>query len=141
MRFSIQSNVIGCGLLLVLAAGAHAQTYGHPPYAGDDYYRGPVYERPYGGNGWALYEQVEQDLNRAAFDVYGSHRRIDHARKEVRDVERQLRRGRFDRDEMGEAIRAVDHVLDNSPLPEADRAALWRDMEQMRRFRDGGYGY
>jgi uncharacterized protein (UPF0147 family) len=87
----------------------------------------------------ALFERVQDDLNRAAFDVYGSRRDVAHARKEVSDVLRQLSRGRFDRGEMGEAISAVDNVVDHDRLPERDRTILWRDLEEMRRFRDRAY--
>ena len=120
--------------------GLHAQNYGYAPYRYDPYYRGPMYSEQYGSpGGLELYNQVQADLDRAAFDVYGSRRNINHARKEVSDVQRQLSRGRFDRDEMGEAASAIEHVLERDRLPDADRSILWRDMEQMRRFRDGRY--
>jgi hypothetical protein len=139
MRFSIMNGAICCGLMLA-ASGARAQSYGYPQYGGDPYYRGPVYERPdRNWGGMSLFERVQDDLDRAAYDVYGTRRHVNHARKEVQDVMHELRQGRFDRDEMGEAISAVDHVLDKDPLPEPDRAALWRDLSAMRRFRDTGY--
>ncbi|MBV9499324.1 MAG: hypothetical protein JO138_08105 [Acidobacteriaceae bacterium] len=139
MRFWIGSTVICSGLLLS-AVGVHAQSYGYPPDGADPSYGQPTYGRSYEGwGGMALFEHVEDDLDRAAMDLYGSRRHINHARKEVEDVEHQLRRGRFDRDEMGEAISAVQHVLDNDPLPNVDRSILWRDLAQMRRFRDREY--
>jgi hypothetical protein len=138
MRSLLASSLVGCGLMLFGCGGAFAQNY--PPYGGDPYYGQPGYGRVYAGeNGMALFERVQDDLNRAAFGVYGSRGHIDHARKEVGDVLRQLNRGRFDRGEMGEAIGAVDRVLDRDRLPERDRAMLWRDVAEMRRFRDQRY--
>ena len=137
MRSLITSSLIGCGLMLFGCVGAFAQNY--PPY-GSNPYGQPGYGRVYeGGNGMGLFERVQDDLNRASFDVYGSRGHIDHARKEVGDVLRQLSRSRFDRGEMGEAINAVDRVLDRDRLPEQDRAMLWRDLTEMRRFRDQRY--
>ena len=140
MRSLLANSVIGCGLMLLGSGGAFAQNYGYPPFEGNPYYGQPGYGRVYEGrNGMALFERVQDDLNRAAFDVYGSHRHIDHARKEVSDVLRQLSRGRFDRGEMGEAISAVDNIVDHDRLPERDRTMLWRDLQEMRRFRDQRY--
>jgi hypothetical protein len=140
MRFSIANMILCGGMMLLGGVGVYAQNYGHPPYGADPYDRGSGYGRSYGGwGGMALFEHVEDDLNRAASDVYGSHRHINHARKEVEDVEHQLRRGRFDRDEMGEAIKAVQHVVDDDPLPNVDRSMLWRDVAQMRQFRNQDY--
>ena len=133
MRFTNSSFLIGAAMLLGCAS-INAQSYAYPPYAGGGYV-----DRYPGERGLGLFEHVEDDLNRAAFDVYGTRRHIDHARKEVGDVLNELRRGRFDRGEMGEAIRAVDNVLDHDRLPEMDRSTLGRDMEQMRRFRDQRY--
>ena len=136
MRSLLVSSIVGCGLMLFGSSAAFAQRYGYPQYGGDPYYGDRAYA---GGDAMALFEHVQDDLNRAAFDVYGSRGHIDHARKEVSDVLRQLSRGRFDRGEMGEAIGAVDRVVDRDRLPERDRAMLWRDLERMRRFRDGAY--
>lgn len=140
MDCSMARAFICGGLFLLMNVAASAQRYGYPPNPGDPYYAEPRYSRPYEGrSGEDVFEHVEDDLNRAAFDVYGSHRHINHARKEVEDVLRELNRGKFDRDEMGEAISAVEHVVNKDSLPEADRSMLWRDTAQMRSFRDRSY--
>src|SRR5579863_366034 len=140
MRISIVNTLMYCGLTLLSGGCLYSQSYGYPPYAAEPYYRGPEYGRSYEDwGGMSLFERVREDLDRAALDVYGTRRHINHARKEVGDVEHELRRGRFDRDEMGEAISAVEHVLDKDFLPDVDRSILWRDVNQMRRFRDRGY--
>jgi hypothetical protein len=130
MRLSISHAVLCCGLMLAGGAGlASAQSY----YGGVYFGRYPTPRGP------QLWDHVQDDLNRASYDVYGSDRHINHARKEVSDVQHQLWRGHFDRHEMGEAIDAVDHVLDRDRLPEDDRRILWNDLEAMRRFRDNAY--
>lgn len=145
MSTPIKKVLLGTGFVLLGAIALHAQNYsypqrGYPQYGYDPYYSGPVYEEGYSdGYGEEVYDRVQNDLDRAAYDVHGSHRRIDHARKEVGDVQRKLSRGRFDRDEMGEAIGAVEHVLERDSLPDEDRYNLSRDLEGMRRFRNRGY--
>lgn len=140
MRYSFLSGALCCGVMLACSTGLYAQSYGYPAYGADSYYGGRAYDRSFQGrDGTALFEHVEDDLNRASMQLYGTRRHINHARKEVEDVQRQLRRGRFDRGEMGEAIRAVQHVIDNDPLPNGDRSMLGRDVAQMRYFRDREY--
>jgi hypothetical protein len=139
MRNSLVRTFVGSGILLLSGLVLNGQSYpSYPPYSGDPYYRGPVYNdnRSYAGSwGMGLWDRVRADLDRAALDAYGSRRRIDHARKEVNDVERRLSRGRFDKDEMDEAISAVQHVVDSGNIPEVDRSALWQDLGRMREFR------
>jgi hypothetical protein len=136
MHRSITTTIFCVGLLL--GSGLYAQGYGYPPYQDNPYYRQPRYERPYDNSGMELFERAAEDLKRAAYDVYSSRGRINHARKEVDDVQHQLVRGRFSRDEISEAIHAVEHVLDDDALPEPDRDALWQDVQEMRRFRAYG---
>jgi len=139
MRNSLVKTFFGSGILLLSGLALNAQSYpSYRPYSGDPYYRGPVYKdnRPYVDSwGIGLWDRVRADLDRAAFDAYESRRRIDHARKEVNDVERRLSRGHFDKDEMNEAISAVQHVVDSDDIPEVDRSVLWQDLARMREFR------
>ena len=138
MRDSLVKTFLGSGILLLSSFAVNGQNYpSDPPYSGGPNYSGPVYnDRPYAGSwGPELWDRVRADLDRTAFDIYGSHRRIDHARQEVNDVERQLSRGRFDKDEMDEAISAVQHVVDSNGIPQLDRSVLWRDLDRMREFR------
>jgi hypothetical protein len=141
MLIAIRKTLFCTSLLLLGGLDLHAQSDGYPPYGDDPYDRGPVYRQPDGyGGGLGLYDRVQADLDRAAWDVDGSRRHIHHAQKEVGDVQRQLNRGRFDRDEMGEAIGAVQEVLNKDSLPDIDRDRLWRDLEQMRRWCERGSG-
>jgi hypothetical protein len=138
MRNLLVKTLLGSGILLLSGFVLNGQNYpSYPPYSGDPYYRGPAYNNePYAGSwGIGLWDGVRADLDRAAFDAYGSRRRIDHARKEVNDVERQLSRGHFDKGEMDEAISAVQHVVDNDNIPQVDRSVLWQDLGRMRDFR------
>lgn len=138
MSSSFFKTFIGCGLLLLSSGAVFAQGYGYPGYGDRPYYG----ERPnYQGSdeGLGLYERVDADLDRAAYDVYGAHHDLNHARKEVHDVMRQFQRGRFDRDEMGEAIGAVQRVLGDDRLIPQDRSILWHDLQRMRYFRDQAY--
>ena len=138
MRNSLVKTFFGSGILLLSGLALNAQSYpSYPPYSGDPYYRGPVYNNGAYADSWGmgLWDRVRADLDRAAFDAYGSRRRIDHARKEVNDFEHRLSRGHFDKDEMDEAISAVQHVVDSDNIPEADRSVLWQDLARMREFR------
>lgn len=139
MGFQFAKTFLCCGLLFGTGT-VFAQGYGYPGGGDRPYYGERGYDRGYGYNaGMTLYDRVDQDLNRAAYDVYGAHHDLNHARKEVHDVMRQLSRGRFDRDEMGEAVSAVQHVLGDDRLPPQDRSILWHDLQQMRYFRDRAY--
>jgi hypothetical protein len=151
MRSSLVKTLLGSGILLLSNLALNGQSYpSYPPYSGDAHFRGPAYNRRYAGT-WAmeLWDHVRADLDRAAGDAYGSRRHINHARKEVNDVERQLSRGRFDRDEMDEAIKGVQHVVNSDDIPEVDRSMLLEDLARMQEFRasanrgygDSGYRY
>lgn len=87
----------------------------------------------------ALVDRVHSDLNGA----YGSFRfthgdrdRLNHAEKELREFSQKWNRGKFDKDELDDAISGVQHVLDNNHLPDADRDAISGDVSQLRKMRE-----
>jgi hypothetical protein len=154
MYSSLVKALAGSSLLIIGSFALQGQTYGqYPPYQGDPYYRdyrGPVYSSPYGdSNGMELFDQVRADLDHAGFYSHRARRRINHARKEVDDVQRQLSRGHFDSDEIDEAISGVQHVVNDDSISDMDRQNLLRDLAQMQgfraagggRYRNPGYGY
>jgi hypothetical protein len=140
-------------LLLTIAHVLCAQTYPNGPYYGNNpYYQGGdprVRPQAPADYGFSLFERVQADLERAEDNSYGHRERFDHARKEIRDFQKRLERGRFDKGELDEAISATQHVVDSNAVRERDRSVLLNDLARMREFRatrggayDGrGYGY
>ena len=87
----------------------------------------------------ATIDRVHEDLNRGyqVWHLRNSDRdRLTHAEHQLRDFAREWNRGKFSKDELDEAIAAVQHVLDNNRLAGRERDALWSDVEQLRRMRE-----
>jgi hypothetical protein len=155
---------ITCSLLLTAGLVANAQQYPpqqyppqqqrYPPqpYPNDpSYQQGNPYERgPYGEpryqappNGApaysdyasGLFDRVQADLARAAYNSYRSQDRFEHARHEVYEFQVRLSRGRFDRGRLDHAIEAVQHAADTRWIRDRDRAGLLDDANRMREFR------
>ncbi len=116
-------------LMIVMLAGA--QAYG---------------QHGYGGGREALFDRVQEDLNRAQADAYPTREirgRFEHARHEVGEFMDGWRAGRFDRHKLDQAIGSVQHAADSRGLLSRDRDSLFNDVARMRDFRAaGGYrGY
>jgi hypothetical protein len=110
--------VLFCGLLGYFGAPAAAQTR---------------YE------GRELIQRVQDDLQRVRAQGARSQKeleRIDNARKHLSDVDRNLAKGKFDKDRVNEAIDDVKNVVENNTLEPADRDALSSDLADLRVFRD-----
>ncbi len=146
MKRLFGKSAVGLGILLI-GFGAQlgqAQVYdgrGYPPPGSRDGYRG-------GDPSFALFDQVQADLNRAATFGYlrgGQRRQLANASRDLAEFEGRWSRGRFDKHELDEAIGRIQHVIDHSGLNYRDRAALQDDANRMRQFRayeSGGYrGY
>src|SRR5690348_1775443 len=107
---------------------------------------------------WAIYEprSVSSLVARVHADLYrsyegwrftnGDRKRLDHAEHELRDFAERWYRGRFDKDELDEAIESIQHVVDNNHMSPRDRDALYDDLAQLRGMREAydrheiGYG-
>ncbi len=143
MKRIFGKSVVGFGMLLIGfgAQPGQAQVYdrrGYPPPTYRDEYRG-------GDRSFALFDQVQGDLNRAATFSYlrgGQRRDLAKASRDLAEFEGRWSQGRFDRHELDEAIGRIQHVIDHSGLNYRDRAALQDDANRMRQFRSyesGGY--
>lgn len=97
----------------------------------------------------ALIDRVHADLNRSYSGWRFSRAdrsRLNRAEKELRDFSRKWNRGRFDKDELDQAIESIQHVIDNNRMPPRDRDALLNDVAQLRGLREAydrheiGYG-
>ncbi|MGI8991329.1 MAG: hypothetical protein ACR2I2_17325 [Bryobacteraceae bacterium] len=131
MKQIFGKSAVGFGMLLI-GFGAQlgqAQVYDGRGYRGGD--RGP-------NASYALFDQVQADLNRAATFGYlrgGQRRELAKASRDLAEFEGRWSRGRFDRHELDEAIGRIQHVVDHSGLNYRDRSALLDDVGRMRQFR------
>jgi hypothetical protein len=96
-----------------------------------------------------LVDRVHADLKRSYEGwhfTHGDRNRLDHAEHELRDFAKKWYGGRFDKDELDEAIESIQHVVDNNHMPPRDRDALYSDLAQLRGMREAydrheiGYG-
>lgn len=138
MKRISSTSVIGFGMLLI---GFGAQLGQAQVYDGRGYRDGSRG----GDRSYALFDQVQADLNRAATFGYlrgGQRRNLANASRDLAEFEGRWSRGRFDRHELDEAIGRIQHVIDHSGLNYRDRSALLDDVGRMRQFRayqSGGY--
>jgi hypothetical protein len=88
----------------------------------------------------ALVDRVHQDLNHA----YGVRKfsdsdrdRLNKAEKELREFAQKWTQAKFDKDDLDDAIGAIQHVLDdNHKLPTDARDSLSDDVARLRRMRE-----
>lgn len=86
----------------------------------------------------ALVERVHTDLNRGYEQWHlsnGDRDRLNGAEKRLRDFSRDWRHGKFDKDDLDNAIASIQHVLDNNHLSGPERDALGQDVEHLRGMR------
>lgn len=87
-----------------------------------------------------LVGQVHTDLDQAygGFKFTGDDRdRLNHAEKELRDFAQKWNTGKFDKDELDDAIASIQHVFDNNHLGGgAQRDAISNDLSQLRKMRE-----
>lgn len=87
----------------------------------------------------ALVDRVHTDLNHAysVFHFSGDDReRLNKAEKESREFARKWAKGKFDKDQLDDAISSIQHVLDNNKLPEDARDSISKDVAQLRNMRE-----
>ena len=97
------------------------------------------------GNARSLVARVQNDLRRAERFTRptGKEReRYFNAQHHLSQFDRQLARGRFDKDKLDEAIDDVKNVVENNTLSPRDRDVLsgdLRDLRELRRTRGASY--
>jgi len=147
MRHLLMKTMAGSSLLL-MALAAHAQD--RDRYRDDDRYydrdeRAYRREEPYNRGGGSLIDRVQSDLRYADSDAYsrGERKRIDNARKELYEFQKDWSAGRFNRHELDDSIAAIQKVVDHNALRDRARSILWADLQRLREFRADyqGRGY
>lgn len=143
MRRIFTTALIGYGLLFSGAA-ASAQVYGrgsydHGQFSGE-FGRYPDDRDSDRGRGRDLFDRVRNDLNRAGSDSdrYGNgadRRRLNKARQELGEFQGKWARGKFDRHELDDVIKSLDHVVRDNSLDSRDYQTLQSDLAQLRDFR------
>lgn len=87
----------------------------------------------------ALIDRVHVDLNHGynAWHLsHGDRDRLTHAEHQLRNFDKDWRRGKFDKGDLDDSIAAIQHVLDHNHLTGRERDALWEDVTQLRRMRE-----
>lgn len=104
---------------------------------GDDYRRGG-----YRRGTPPLIERVISHLDGAGYygQSGGDRRHLERARNDLYRFRENWYRGRFDRGRLDSAIDHIHHVVDSRWIHPRERAALSRDLYDLRDFRAGG-GY
>ena len=155
MRHLLMKTMAGSSLLLIALA---AQAQDRDRYRDDDRYdrddHGYRREEPYNRNydrddrayrgrelygrgGGSLIDRVQSDLRYADSDAYsrGERKRIDNARKQLWEFQREWSAGRFNRHELDDSIAAVQKVVDHNALRDRARSVLWADLQSLRTVR------
>jgi len=110
------------GLFYTAIAGAGAFAFG------DDY------DRPRD-----MVAKVQADLQRAADFVRNNEKereRYHNVQNHLSEFDRELRRGKFDKDKLDSAIDDLKNVVKNNTLESHDRDELARDLADLRTLRD-----
>jgi hypothetical protein len=87
----------------------------------------------------ALMDRIHEDLNRgySAWHLTSNDiRRLTHAERQLLDFAKHWRDGKFDKDDLDDAISAVQHVADSNHLQGTERDALFNDVAQLRQMRE-----
>jgi hypothetical protein len=67
---------------------------------------------------------------------HGDRDRLTHAEHQLRNFDKDWRRGKFDKGDLDDSIGAIQHVLDKNHLTGRERDVLWEDVTQLRRMRE-----
>jgi hypothetical protein len=89
-------------------------------------------------NARSLVSHVQQDLRRSERFARPSGKekeRYYNAQRHLSQFDRQLARGRFDKDKLDEAIDDVKNVVENNTLSPRDRDVLTGDLRDLRELR------
>lgn len=125
------------GVLLAIIPQASAQYRDHDQHRDHDEAREhDRYDSRYVST---LIDRVHTDLNHAygAWHFSDADRdRLNGAQKKLREFAQKWDHGKFDKDELDDAISSIQHVLDNNKLPREDRDAISDDLSQLRAMRE-----
>ena len=97
------------------------------------------------GNARSLVAHVQNDLRRAEHFTPPNGKekeRYFNAQHHLSQFDRELARGRFDKDKLDQAIDDVKNVVENKTLSPRDRDVLsgdLRDLRELRRTRGASY--
>ena len=96
----------------------------------------PVHAQGYGGHR-SIIGRTLGDLRRASRFARGEreHERIENATRHLREVDRELSRGRYDRGRFDEAIDDVNNVVRSNNMPPRERDVINDDLRQLRGLR------
>ena len=86
-----------------------------------------------------LVAKVQNDLQRAADFTRNNEKereRYHNVQNHLSEFDRELRRGKFDKDKLDGAIDDLKNVVKNNTLESHDRDALARDLSDLRTLRD-----
>jgi len=85
----------------------------------------------------SLVDRVQSDLKQASHtDRSGKNmERYENAQKHLSEFDRELAKGKFDKDKLDDAINDVKNVVEHNTLTPGDRDALTRDLEDLRAMR------
>lgn len=127
---------MGIGLAMlsaVPALGAPAQMAGETP----DYGYGPHGPRPMLRS---LIDRTQNDLRMAQRLEPSTNgdaaSRYEHAQKHLSSFDRKLMRGKFDKDNLSDAISDINHILEKNTLQVSSRNALTQDITHLRMIRE-----
>ena len=86
-----------------------------------------------------IVDRVQADLERAADFTRSNGKeseRYHNVQHHLSEFERELKRGRFDKDKLDAAIDDLKNVVKNNTLESKDRDALAADLSDLRTLRD-----
>jgi hypothetical protein len=86
-----------------------------------------------------LVDRVQADLQRAADFTRNNEKereRYHNVQHHLSEFDRELRRGKFDKDKLDAAIDDLKNVVKNNTLESRDRDALASDLSDLRTLRD-----
>jgi len=91
------------------------------------------------GNARDLVDRVQGDLQRAADFTRNNPKeqeRYHNVQHHLSEFDRELRRGKFDKEKLDAAIDDLKNVVKNNTLESQDRDALATDLSDLRTLRD-----
>ncbi|MFN0169527.1 MAG: hypothetical protein ACKV22_24155 [Bryobacteraceae bacterium] len=139
----MRTPLLGTLVLVAVAGSVLAQP--RPYY--DQSRRGDRYgytrdDNRYGSRG--AVNQAMRDLRMISSRSFVDRHEAKHLQRAMDELSRfeyRAREGVFDRGRLDRAIDNIEHLANARQLHPRDRERLREDLFNLRRFRDGGYGY
>lgn len=86
-----------------------------------------------------LVDQVHSDLN-AGYEHWklkkDDRERLNKAEAKLHSFAQNWEHGKFDKDDLDDAIATVQKVVNDNHLTGSERDALWQDVDQLRNMRE-----